>query len=39
MYGKNKGPKPPKKDDRKVGRPVPPKTGKGAKPPKAGRGR
>lgn len=28
-YGKNRPPKPPKKEERKVGKPVPPKTGKG----------
>lgn len=41
MYGKTRGAtKPPKKDDRKVGKPVPPKTdGKRPKPPKIGRGR
>ena len=40
MYGKTRGAtKPPKKDDRMVGKPVPPKTGKGVKPPKGGKGR
>jgi len=35
MYDK----KPPKKDDRKVGKPVKPKTIKIVKPPKGGKGR
>jgi hypothetical protein len=35
MYGKSR-PKPPK-DDRKVGKPVPPKSIKTVKPPKKGR--
>jgi len=40
MYGKSRGPKPPKKDDRKVvGKPVPPTTVNGVKPPKGGKSR